>query len=123
MTPEGRARTTTQSAAAKENLVFKALANETRRMILMMLHDRGKASMTSKEIAEWFDMEWQAISRHLSVLSEAGLVTLQVRGRLHEYGLVAGQVRRVAGRWIDQLSQTGPSSPEDKIVFPTLADN
>lgn len=56
-------------------VIFSALADPTRRAILARLAE-GEA--TVKEIAEPFDISGPAISRHLRVLEEAGLV---VRGR------------------------------------------
>ena len=58
---------------------FAALANSTRRAILARLAD-GEANVN--EIAEPFDMTLPAISRHLKVLEEAGLI---VRGQRAQY--------------------------------------
>jgi DNA-binding transcriptional ArsR family regulator len=58
---------------------FAALADPTRRAILARLAD-GEA--TVNEIAEPFPMSLQAISKHLKVLENAGLVT---RGRTAQY--------------------------------------
>jgi DNA-binding transcriptional ArsR family regulator len=57
------------------SLTFAALADPTRRAILARLAD-GEA--TVNEIAEPFPMSLQAISKHLKVLENAGLIT---RGR------------------------------------------
>lgn len=54
---------------------FAALADPTRRAILARLAD-GEATVA--ELAEPFDMTTQAVSKHLRVLEEAGLIT---RGR------------------------------------------
>ena len=56
---------------ANLDAVFSALADPTRRAILMRLAE-GEA--TVMEIAEPFDMSQPAISRHLKVLENAGLV-------------------------------------------------
>lgn len=45
--------------------------------------------MTVGEIAEHFDMAMPSISKHLSVLREAGLVTEQKRGQFVIYSLAA----------------------------------
>ncbi len=55
--------------------VFAALANPTRRLILARLSE-GEATVNS--LAEPFDMSLPAISKHIRVLEDAGLVT---RGR------------------------------------------
>jgi len=66
--------------------VFKALASEPRRRILN--HLTG-GPMTVGEIAQKFDMELPSISKHLSVLREAGLVRAQKRGH-HILYFIAG---------------------------------
>src|ERR1700760_1729807 len=57
---------------------FKALASTPRRRILNHL---AGGPMTVGEIAEKFDMAMPSISKHLSVLHEAGLVHQQKRGQ------------------------------------------
>jgi DNA-binding transcriptional ArsR family regulator len=65
---------------------FKALASEPRRRILNHL---AGGPMTVGEIAERFDMAMPSISKHLSVLKEAGLVREQKRGQFVLYHLAA----------------------------------
>ena len=55
---------------------FAALADPTRRAILAILRERGEASVA--ELAEPFALTPRAVSKHISVLESAGLVT---RGR------------------------------------------
>ena len=57
---------------------FRALADPTRRDILMMLRNRD---MTIAEVAENFDMTRAAVKKHLTVLSDGGLITVRARGR------------------------------------------
>ena len=83
--------------------VFAALANRTRRTILSVLHARG-GNMTSREIAARFDHSWPTTSQHLRVLEQAGLVTIELRGREHVYHLDADRLRSVAGGWLDRFS-------------------
>ena len=66
------------------NRAFRALADETRRMILRLLRD---GSLTSGEIADRFDSSWPTISRHLAVLREAGLVVTERHGQEIRYEL------------------------------------
>ncbi len=61
------------------SLTFAALADPTRRAILVRLAD-GEA--TVNELAEPFDMSLQAVSKHLKVLEGAGLIS---RGRDAQY--------------------------------------
>ncbi len=79
--------------------VFGALAHQSRRTILSVLHARG-GEMTSGAIASRFDHSWPTISQHLQVLAKAGLVTISLRGREHVYRLNADRLRAVAGSWI-----------------------
>ena len=65
---------------------FKALASEPRRRILNHL---AGGPMTVSEIAAQFDMATPSISKHLSVLKEAGLVHEQKRGQYVIYSVAA----------------------------------
>ena len=65
---------------------FKALASEPRRR---MLNHLAGGPMTVGEIAKHFDMELPSISKHLSILREAGLVRQQKRGQHVLYFLAA----------------------------------
>jgi DNA-binding transcriptional ArsR family regulator len=64
--------------------VFKALASEPRRRILNHL---AGGPMTVGEIGSRFDMALPSISKHLSVLKEAGLIQEQKRGQFVLYSL------------------------------------
>lgn len=57
---------------------FRALADPTRRDILLMLRGGG---MTIAQVADNFDMTRAAVKKHLTVLSDGGLITVQARGR------------------------------------------
>ncbi|MFY0638009.1 ArsR/SmtB family transcription factor [Maricaulis maris] len=58
--------------------VFRALADPTRRSILLMLAERDR---TVGEVASRFDMTRPAVAKHLKVLGDGGLVTVEARGR------------------------------------------
>ena len=58
---------------------FSALADPTRRRILMMLLEDD---MAVTDVAEPFEMSLAAVSKHLSVLAGAGLITQERRGRV-----------------------------------------
>ncbi len=64
--------------------VAQALADPIRREILVMLRD---APQTAGAIADAFPVSRPAVSRHLRVLREAGLVSDTVTGREREYAL------------------------------------
>ncbi len=57
---------------------FRALADPTRRDILMMLSDRD---MTIGEVAQHFDMTRAAVKKHLTILEHGRLIEVQPRGR------------------------------------------
>ena len=76
---------------------FAALADPTRRAILARLA-RGEASVT--ELAEPFDMSLPAVSKHLKVLENAGLI---MRGRAAQWrpcALDAGPLKDASG-WLE----------------------
>jgi DNA-binding transcriptional ArsR family regulator len=66
--------------------VFAALADPTRREILARLSE-GDASVS--ELAEPFEISLPAVSKHLRVLEEAGLLTTEKAGRVRHCRLVA----------------------------------
>ncbi|MCP1168730.1 ArsR/SmtB family transcription factor [Limimaricola litoreus] len=65
--------------AASLDLVFSALADPTRRAILALLLEDD---MAVTDVAEPFEMSLAAISKHLGVLAEAGLINRDRRGRV-----------------------------------------
>jgi ArsR family transcriptional regulator len=69
---------------ATTDAVFRALADETRRDILKLLRT---GPHTSGEIADRFESSWPTVSRHLSVLRAAGLVTTERKGQEIHYEL------------------------------------
>jgi DNA-binding transcriptional ArsR family regulator len=83
--------------------VFGALAHPTRRRILTVLRARG-GTMTSGELAGRFECAWPTTTRHLRVLTDAGLITVTRRGRERHYHLDRGALVDTAGQWIDRFS-------------------
>ena len=63
---------------------FKALSDPTRREILKVLRN---GPLTSGEIAERFPTAWATVSRHLSVLRDAGLILSERNGQQIIYEL------------------------------------
>jgi DNA-binding transcriptional ArsR family regulator len=85
-----------QSARALD-ATFGALSDATRRGILASLA-RGESSVS--ELAAPYDISLPAVSKHLSVLEEAGLVVRRKDGRVHRCRLVADPMREAAD-WIE----------------------
>ncbi len=72
------------------NRTFNALSDATRRDLLERLAG-GPFSVT--ELAEPYDISLNAVSKHLKVLEEAGLVTRTIEGRVHSLTLNADPLR------------------------------
>jgi len=77
---------------ARQNVVFRAVADKTRRDILRMLRG-GEQSVG--EIAANFDQSRPAISKHLRVLRSAGLIVTHERGTARICELNAGPLRSI----------------------------
>ena len=67
-----------------KNGAFRALADPTRRRILELL---ARRDLTAGEIAEEFPIAFASVSRHLSLLKEAGLVDAEREGQFIRYRL------------------------------------
>jgi DNA-binding transcriptional ArsR family regulator len=84
---------------------MKALADPTRRGILAML---GEAPRTATQIHDAFPIAGPAVSRHLRVLRESGLVSerrIPEDGRVRVYALEPQPLRDLAG-WLEALAGT-----------------
>ena len=84
--------------------VFQALADPTRRAILVMLLEDD---MAVTDVAAPFDMSLAAISKHLAVLSAAGLISQEKRGRVKWCKLEPDALRE-ASAWMAGFGQFGP---------------
>ena len=82
--------------------VFYALADPTRRKILELLADQGK--LPASEIYAHFSASAPAISQHLKVLREAGLVKMEKRAQQHIYQINPQAMLEVED-WSKQLTQ------------------
>lgn len=69
-----------------------------------MLKFRG-GQLTAGDIADRFHCSWPTTSRHLRVLEEAGLVTVEKRGRERVYRLETERLMSVAGEWLSWFSR------------------
>ena len=84
---------------------MKALADPVRREILNMLK---KGRLSAGEISEHFDITAAAISRHLAVLKDAGLIFDNREGKFIYYELNASVLEEVL-LWISALKGAGES--------------
>lgn len=78
------------------DVVFMALADSTRRAILAKLAD-GESTMS--ELAEPFDMSLPAVSKHVRILENAGLLTREKQGRIFLCTLDAAPMQEAA-EWL-----------------------
>jgi DNA-binding transcriptional ArsR family regulator len=83
------------------SLTLSAIADPTRRAILMRLMD-GEASV--KELAAPFEMSIPAICKHLKVLEGAGLISRGRNAQLRPCRLEAAPLREAVG-WIEEFSK------------------
>lgn len=84
--------------------VFDALADPVRRDLLLRLADGPERVV---DLTAHHDISRPAISRHLRVLGEAGLVTATDQGRERHYALERGPLGDVA-RYLDRLGARRP---------------
>ena len=90
--------------------IFEALASSTRRQILAYL---SAQELSAGDIAKRFEMSGPAISRHLSVLDAAGLVTSEKRGQFVMYRLVPDNlVNTLTGFAFEVCPTAGPLKRE-----------
>jgi DNA-binding transcriptional ArsR family regulator len=85
--------------AVQLDAAFSALADPTRRAILARLA-RGEATVL--ELARPFAMSQPAVSKHLKVLTDAGLITRRVEGSRRPCRLAPGAIAEI-DRWLDML--------------------
>ena len=84
--------------------VFDALSSDVRRRILAYL---SAASMTAGEIAERFEISKPSLSKHLSVLENAGLVSSERRGQFIHYSLVEDNLVNTLNGFLQQVCPVG----------------
>ena len=76
--------------------VFSALGDPTRRQIVERL---ARGPLSAGEIASGFSISQPAISRHVRVLEESGVLARRVVGRVHHCSLAPDAMNAAAG-WI-----------------------
>ncbi len=80
--------------------LFKAVSDTTRRFLLTQLCQQGASRVT--DLADYYDMSLNGISKHIKVLEKAGLVTRRTIGRTH---WIEANIKRVslAENWFKEL--------------------
>jgi DNA-binding transcriptional ArsR family regulator len=101
--------------------VYWAIADPTRRALLLRLANEGKKNVT--ELLEPFSISQPAVSKHLRILREAGLVRSRKEGRLRLYEIEANKLRQVFDwvahfeqYWDDKLNALGGYLDKHKTI-------
>jgi DNA-binding transcriptional ArsR family regulator len=81
--------------------VFQAIADPTRRAIILLL---TASAMTPNTLAEHFNSSRQAVSRHLQILTECEIVKQEQQGREINYHLNADKMKDI-DKWLEQFKQ------------------
>lgn len=79
--------------------IFQALADPTRRAILLLI---ATQQMTPNAIAAQFDLTRQAVSKHIKILSDSELLTQQKAGREIYYSVNANRLQEI-DQWLEKF--------------------
>ena len=94
--------------------VFQALASTPRRKILAYL---AHAELSAGDIAARFDMSKPAVSQHLSVLENAGLIVSEKRGQFVFYRLVPEALTNVLNGYVQEVCPVSrPLKAESRVL-------
>ena len=85
------------------DLLFKALADPSRRKLLDLLH--ANDGQTLNELCEHLDMTRQAVTQHLDLLEAANLVATVRRGREKLHFLNPVPLQEIYDRWIAKFEK------------------
>ncbi len=86
-----------------DDLVFKALADPTRRFLLDRLFARDGRTLSELESA--LEMTRFGVMKHLRVLEDAGLIVTRRSGREKLHYLNPVPIRLIHDRWIDKYAE------------------
>ena len=95
------------------NLVFSALSDPTRRSMLRRLSNE---QMSVTDLSEPFDMTKSAITKHLKVLENAGLLSRTIEGRIHRCRLEPKPLS-VISKWVSFYEQFWNSKLDSLDAF------
>lgn len=85
------------------DLLFKALADPSRRRLLDLLHSHDGSTLS--ELCEPMDMTRQGVTQHLAVLETANLVATVWRGREKLHFLNPVPLQEIYERWIAKFEK------------------
>ena len=78
--------------------VFQAIADPTRREIIGVIASK---SLSLNSVAETFDISRQAVSKHIKILTECGLIVIKQQGRERYCEAKLDKLKEVS-KWADQ---------------------
>lgn len=90
---------------------YKALADPTRRQILRLLRDDD---LPAGAIAEQFEISWPSVSRHLTILTAAGLVQATRQGQQLVYSLTTSVLIDIVAELAHMVQMGAPDRGETK---------
>jgi DNA-binding transcriptional ArsR family regulator len=99
--------------------VFQAIADPTRRAIIAML---ANEQLNLNAIADRFEISRPAISKHIKILSQCGLLTIKQQGRDRYCQADYKKLGEVA-TWVDQYRQFWNNKLDDLDKFLALGDD
>ena len=104
-----------QTNSAMRRDIFQAIADPTRRAILVLI---ASQAMTPNALAEHFDTTRQAVSKHLRILTECRLLKQEHNGREIYYQLEVSKMKEI-DQWLEQFRALWESrfSELDKVLF------
>ena len=94
-----------------DDLVFRALADPSRRLLLDRLFERDGRTLT--ELESQLEMTRFGVMKHLKVLENAGLVVTRRAGREKLHFLNPVPIRLIHDRWIDKYTERYVSALSD----------
>ncbi|MCZ6500419.1 MAG: metalloregulator ArsR/SmtB family transcription factor [Gammaproteobacteria bacterium] len=83
--------------------IFKALANQSRREVMDKIFARD--GQTLSELCEIASFSRQAVSKHLQILEDAGLVVTHWSGREKLHYLNPAPVHEISERWLKKYAR------------------
>ena len=104
-------RSVTYHPGVDDDLIFKALGDPSRRLLLDRLFERDGRTLT--ELDAELEMTRFGVMKHLRVLEEAGLVVTRKQGREKLHFLNPVPIRLIHDRWIDKYTERHVSALTD----------
>ncbi len=94
-----------------DDAIFRALADPSRRQLLDWLHRKNGQSLN--ELCQGLEMTRQAVAKHLAILEEANLVSVQRYGRKKFHFINPVPINEIAERWIGKFERPRLSALSD----------